>query len=228
MGLFFLISRAKFYLRALCWNDQRTAAQCESITGKIGFERLLELTGNAVLPGFTAPKILWVRENERHIYQNISHILLPKDYIRFRLTGEYATDVSDAAGTSLLDVRNRCWSDEMLKKLELPFECMATVFESQEVTGTITKNASVETGLPEGLPVVGGGGDQAAGDALLASVRTKQFLSVVEACDATVKIISKIQPNHSNVQIYKDIYPIYRQSYPALKPLYESLARTGV
>ena len=106
---------------AILWNDQRTGAQCAEITASAGgLRRVLELTGNAVLPGFTAPKILWVRQNEPEIYEQIAHILLPKDYIRFRLTGEYATEVSDASGTSLFDVANRRWSATMAGLMQIP------------------------------------------------------------------------------------------------------------
>ena len=106
---------------AILWNDQRTGAQCDEITAKVGgLDRLLQLTGNQVLPGFTVPKIVWVRENEPSVYERTTHILLPKDYVRFRLTGEFATEVSDASGMLLLDVAKRRWSKEMLQTLDIP------------------------------------------------------------------------------------------------------------
>jgi xylulokinase len=132
-------------------------------------KRVLDLTGNAVLPGFTAPKILWVRQNEPEVYDEISHILLPKDYIRFRLTGEYATEVSDASGTSLFDVANRRWSATMAGLLEIPMGWLPHCAESDVVTGHVIEAAAELTGLRAGTPVVGGGGDQAAGAVAAAS-----------------------------------------------------------
>jgi xylulokinase len=148
---------------AILWNDQRTGKQCAEITSRVGgLSRVLELTGNAVLPGFTAPKILWVRQNEPEIYERIAHVLLPKDYIRFRLTGEHATEVSDASGTSLFDVENRRWSTSMAETLQIPMSWLPTCAESEVVTGHVTALAAELTGLKVGTPVVGGGGDQAA------------------------------------------------------------------
>jgi xylulokinase len=148
---------------AILWNDQRTGSQCAEITRLAGgVERLLALTANPVLPGFTAPKIVWVRENEPSIYEQVERILLPKDYIRFRLTGEFATEVSDASGTSLFDVANRRWSSEMLRMLQIPEDWLPRCTESPEVSGRIARSAAQVTGLREGTPVVGGGGDQAA------------------------------------------------------------------
>jgi xylulokinase len=159
-----LLDRSDQVLRpAILWNDQRTGPQCAEITEKVGgLARLLQLTGNAVLPGFTAPKIVWVRQNEPNVYERAAHILLPKDYVRFCLTGEYATEVSDASGTSLLDVAHRRWSKEMLTALELPADWLPRCTESTEVSGRISASAAQATGLKAGTPVVGGGGDQAA------------------------------------------------------------------
>ena len=162
-GLVLLDVSGKVLRPCIMWNDQRTLKECEEITNKIGFKRLLKITGNPVLPGFTAPKILWVKKNEPDIYEKIGHILLPKDYIRFCLTGEFATDVSDASGTLLLDVNKRNWSDEILKQLEIPKVWLSKVYESTEVTGKISKEAEKKTGLMAGTIVVAGGGDQAAG-----------------------------------------------------------------
>lgn len=147
---------------AILWCDGRTAKECDEITERVGRERLLEITANPALTGFTASKILWVRNNEPENYARVRHILLAKDYVRFRLTGEYATDVSDASGMQLLDIANRCWSDEVLKKLDINKEYLAKVYESPEVTGHVTKEAAKLTGVPEGVPVVGGAGDNAA------------------------------------------------------------------
>ena len=147
----------------IMWCDQRTASQCSYITETVGKDRLFEITCNPALTGFTAPKIIWVRENESEVFKKTYKILLPKDYIRFRLTGSFATEVSDASGTTLFDVRNRQWSREVLSALEIPGEFMPEVFESPEISGKINFSTASITGLSEGTPVVGGGGDQAAG-----------------------------------------------------------------
>ncbi len=147
---------------AILWCDQRTGKQCQYITEKIGAERLINLVSNPALTGFTAGKLIWVRENEPDIYDKIYKILLPKDYIRFCLTGEFATEVSDASGTLFLDVKNRRWSDELLSELDIDKDILPGCFESSVVSGKVNARASKETGLMEGTPVVGGGGDQAA------------------------------------------------------------------
>lgn len=149
---------------ALLWNDQRTGKQCQQITDKAGGrEKLIELVANPALTGFTAPKILWVQQNEPKIYAKTRHILLPKDYIRFCMTGQYATEVSDASGTLLLDVANRQWSDKLLKLLDIDKALLPRLYESPQITGTLTKPAARQLGLAEGTPIVGGAGDQAAG-----------------------------------------------------------------
>ncbi len=162
-GLVLLDEAGEVLRPAILWNDQRTGPQCEQITAWAGgLKKTVELTGNAVLPGFTAPKVVWVRENEPAVYDRVRHILLPKDYIRYRLTGEYASEVSDASGTSLFDVGNRRWSPTMAGLLEVPMGWLPEVAESHIVTGEVTAAAAALTGLKEGTPVVGGGGDQAA------------------------------------------------------------------
>src|SRR6185312_8335242 len=149
---------------ALLWNDQRTASQCEEIESKAGGrEALIDLVANPALTGFTAPKILWVRENEPKVYEKTRHILLPKDYIRYRMTGEYATEVSDASGTLLLDVRNRSWSNRLLELLGIDRALMPRLHESYEVSGKVSATVAKELGLIAGIPVVGGAGDQPAG-----------------------------------------------------------------
>lgn len=162
-GLVLLDENGEVLRPSILWNDQRTQAQCDYMTEKIGFKRLIELTGNRALTGFTAPKILWVREHEPDVYAKVRHILLPKDYIRFKLSGEYATDLAGAAGTSLLNVAKREWSLEVLDALEIPNEWMPPVHEGTEITGTVSAAGATETGLMAGTPIVGGGGDQAAG-----------------------------------------------------------------
>ncbi|MGQ9887130.1 MAG: xylulokinase [Aggregatilineales bacterium] len=156
---------------AILWNDQRTQAQCDYITEKIGFGRLIQLTGNRALTGFTAPKILWVRQHEPDVYAKAAHFLLPKDYIRYKLTGEYAIDVSDAAGTSLLNVAERRWSLEVVSELEIPEAWLPRTVEGPEIAGAVHAQAAAETGLKAGTPVVGGGGDQAAGAVGVGAVR---------------------------------------------------------
>ncbi len=163
-GSVFVGAGTKALRPALLWNDQRTAKQCEEITEKAGGrEKLIGLVANPALTGFTAPKILWVRENEPKVYEKTRQILLPKDYIRFRMTGEFATEVSDASGTLLLDVANRKWSDTLLSLLQIDKGLLPRVYESQEVTGTLHAEGAKALGLAEGTPVVGGAGDQAAG-----------------------------------------------------------------
>ncbi len=138
---------------AILWNDQRTAAECQEIEDSIGLERLIALTGNRALTGFTAPKLLWLRVHEREVYAQTARIALPKDYVRLRLCGEHATDVADASGTLLLDVAARRWSEEVLTALELDDAWLPRVLESPAVSGSTS----------EGVPVAAGGGDQAAG-----------------------------------------------------------------
>jgi xylulokinase len=138
---------------AILWNDQRTGAECAEIEQTIGLRRLISLTGNRALPGFTAPKLLWLRRHEPDVYGRIARIALPKDYVRLRLCGEHVTDVSDASGTLLLDVAGRRWSDEVLSALELDTGWLPTVLESPVVSGHTR----------DGVPVAAGGGDQAAG-----------------------------------------------------------------
>lgn len=147
----------------IMWNDQRTGAQCAEITERAGgIHSLLQMIGNPVLPGFTAPKILWVRQNEPEVYARAAHVLLPKDYLRYKLTGAYATEPSDASGMALLDVAKRNWSGELLKALDIPRAWLPDVYESPVASAKISADAARETGLLEGTPVVGGGGDQAA------------------------------------------------------------------
>ncbi|HLX31708.1 MAG TPA: xylulokinase [Gaiellaceae bacterium] len=134
-GLVVLDAERTVLRPAILWNDQRTAAECAEIEERIGFDRLVELTGNRALTGFTAPKLLWLRRHEPDVYGRIRHVLLPKDYVRFRLTGELACDVADASGTLLFDVRRRDWSAEVCAELEIPLEWLPPVHESTEIAG---------------------------------------------------------------------------------------------
>ncbi|MCY3832009.1 MAG: xylulokinase [Chloroflexi bacterium] len=162
-GLVLLDARGEVLRPSILWNDQRTQAQCDFMTEVIGADRLLELTGNPAVTGFTAPKILWVRDNEPDIYAKIDQILLPKDYIRFMLSTDYATDLAGASGTSLLNVAERAWSDDVLAALDIPREWLPPVHEGTDTTATVSGEAADLTGLENGTLIVGGGGDQAAG-----------------------------------------------------------------
>lgn len=161
-GLVLLDNENNVLRRSIIWCDQRTAHEVEEMNRIVGRERLVEITANPALTGWTAAKILWIKNNEPDIYSRIAHILLPKDYLRFVLTHEYATEVSDASGMQLLDVPNRRWSDELLSALEIDKEWLGKVYESCEVTGTLTRSMAEELGLCEGTIVVGGAGDNAA------------------------------------------------------------------
>ncbi len=161
-GLVMLDKDNEVIRNSIIWCDQRTSKEVEEMNAKLGERKLIEITANPALTGWTAAKILWVKNNEPENYEKCRHILLPKDYIRFILTGEYATEVSDASGMQLLDVPNRCWSDEILETLEIDKGLLGKVYESCEVTGTLTKKMAELTGLNEGTIVVGGAGDNAA------------------------------------------------------------------
>jgi xylulokinase len=162
-GSVFLDERNDVIRPAILWNDQRTAAACAWITDTVGKHRVVELITNPVLTGFTAGKIIWLREHEPQNYAKVKKVLLPKDYIRLCLTGEFATEVSDASGTALFNVRKREWAGEMLDAIGIPAEWMPKSHESPEVSGRISDAGAAATGLAPGTPVVGGGGDQAAG-----------------------------------------------------------------
>lgn len=162
-GLVALDENNEVLTPAILWCDQRTSAECDDITNHFGSKKLSELTGNKALTGFTAPKILWLKKHKPEIFNKIAHILLPKDYIQFRLTGKYTTDVSDASGMLLLDVKNRSWSKDMLAYIGITGEMLPTLHESYEVTGTIQPSAMKELGITGETLVIAGAGDQAAG-----------------------------------------------------------------
>jgi xylulokinase len=161
-GLVLLDEAGNVLRPAILWNDQRTQSQCDEIHQIMGKEKFIQITGNVALTGFTAPKILWVKENEPDVYAKAKHVLLPKDYIRYKLTGEYALDKADGAGTVLFDLMSRDWSDEVLSALDIPRAWMPKTFEGPEFTGCVTEQAASLTGLNVGTPVAAGGGDQAA------------------------------------------------------------------
>ena len=156
---------------ALIWCDQRTGAECRWLTEQIGPARLIELTSNPALTGFTLPKLLWVRAHEPELWSRVRSVLLPKDYVRFKLTGERATDMADASGTLLLDVAHRRWSSQMLEATELETTLLPSLYEGPETTGRLSPAAAAEVGLTAGTPVVAGGGDQSAGAVGMGIVR---------------------------------------------------------
>lgn len=161
-GLVMLTKDGEVIRNSIIWCDGRTGEECDYITKTIGKERLIEITANPALTGFTAGKILWVRNHEPQNYERCAHILLPKDYIRYMLTGEYATEVSDASGMNLMDIPGRKWSDEILSKLEIERSMLGKMYESCEITGAVTEHAAKLTGLNPGTLVVGGAGDNPA------------------------------------------------------------------
>ncbi len=161
-GLVLLDMDGKVIRPALLWNDQRTGAQCDDIRARLGKEHLIQITGNDALTGFTAPKILWVQQEEPDLYKKGAHILLPKDYVRYKLSDEFAIDCAGGSGTLLFDIRARSWSLEVLEALEIDPRWLPETYEGTQITSTVSSAAAEATGLNEGTPIVGGGGDQAA------------------------------------------------------------------
>lgn len=161
-GLVMLDKEGRVLRPSIIWCDQRTAKECGQINSLLGEKRVVEITANPPMTGFTASKILWVRNNEPEIYEQCAHILLPKDYIRYMLTGEFATDVSDAAGMQLMDIAARDWSEEVLTKLRIDRSLLAEMYESPDITGYVHSAAAAATGLARGTPVAGGAGDNPA------------------------------------------------------------------
>lgn len=161
-GLVLLDDAGNVLRPAILWNDQRTQSQCDEIHARIGRKKFIQITGNVALTGFTAPKILWVKENEPEVFAKAKHVLLPKDYVRYKLTGEYAMDKAGGAGTVLFDLKMRNWSEEVLHALGIEASWMPRTFEGPEFTGYVTQEAAALTGLKAGTPVAAGGGDQAA------------------------------------------------------------------
>lgn len=162
-GSVFLDKELRVVRPALLWCDQRTAAECDWIEATIGQQELARLTGNRALTGFTAPKVIWLRNHEPEQFARTAHLMLPKDYVRLQLTGEFGMDMADASGTLLLDVAHRRWSQEVLENLGIPAEWLPPLYESNDIAGRLTAEAAQLTGLAEGTPVVAGGGDQACG-----------------------------------------------------------------
>jgi xylulokinase len=161
-GLVLLDERGEVLRPAILWNDQRCGDQCDELRASVGKERLIRISGNDALTGFTAPKILWVRQHEPDVYDRARHVLLPKDYLRYKLTHEYAMDKADGSGTLLFDLERRDWSNETLAAANIPASWLPRTFEGPEITGRVTREAADATRLSTGTPVVAGGGDQAA------------------------------------------------------------------
>jgi xylulokinase len=147
---------------AILWNDQRTVAEAARLEETIGVDRLVQITGSRSYTGFTAPKLMWLRQNATIAYKRLHHLLLPKDYLRLMLTGELATDVGDASGTGLFDVGARAWSDEIIDALDLDRDVLPRAYEGPEITGRLLAAVALDLGVPEGIPVVAGAGDQQA------------------------------------------------------------------
>ncbi len=172
-GMTLLDSAGNVLRHAILWNDQRTAQQCADIVEMAGgASKVRDMIANVPPPSYTSPKLLWVRENEPAIWSRVAQVLLPKDFIRYKLSGAYATEVSDATGTGLLDVSRRAWSDAMLKLLDIPHEWLPAVAESHVPTAQVSASVAAATGLKAGTPIVGGGGDQAAAGVGVGSVRS--------------------------------------------------------
>src|SRR5216683_2163491 len=148
---------------SLIWCDTRTQPECDWLTAKIGYDKLIELTCNPALPNFTLTKLLWVREHQPDIFSRIAHVLCPKDYVRYRLTGEFAMDMQEASGTLLLDVANRRWSAEVAEAVGIPMAWLPRLFEGPEICARINAAGAGATGLAAGTPVAAGAGDQGAG-----------------------------------------------------------------
>lgn len=205
-----LLDRAGEVIRPpILWCDVRTADECREITQAVGGRaRLIELTGNPALEGFTAPKIVWVKKHEPAHFERIAHVLLPKDYIRFRLTGEIATEVSDAAGTLLFDVAARRWSEAMLRAIGLETAVMPQVYESSDVCGRISAAAAAATGLAAGTPVVGGGADNTCGAVGAGIVQSGRLLSSIGSSGVVLtQTDSFVKDPHGRVHTFNHSVP---------------------
>ncbi len=235
-GSVFLDAADRVLRRALLWCDQRTGAVAEQISQAIGQPRIVELTCNPVRMGSTASKILWLREHEPEIYNRVRRLLLPKDYVRLRLTGEHATDVTDASATALFDVAARAWSAEMAQALAVPREWLPPVYDSAAVAGRISARTAAATGLAAGTPVVAGSGDvtglehatvnvqesalyvtecAAFGAALFAGVGVGCYGDIAEACRATVRVETISAPSAEHRAVYERNYLPHRNQFLA-------------
>jgi len=192
-GMVLLDKDNKVLRPAIIWCDQRTQPECDEITERVGAEKLKQITCNPALTGFTAGKVMWVKNHQPEIFEKTRKVLLPKDYVRYMLTGEFATEVSDASGMQFLDVPKRAWSKELMDLLGIPFEWLPKVYESFEISGKLTKQAAELTGLWEGMPVAGGGGDQAAGAVGNGIVRPGVISSTIGTSGVVFAHMEKVQ-----------------------------------
>lgn len=190
-GAVFLDKFDEILRPSIIWCDQRTEEECRQLTEKIGAEKLIRLVSNPALTNFTLTKMLWVRRNEPEIWKQVRSVLLPKDYIRFRLTGDRATDVSDASGTLMLDVQNRKWSFDIMDAVEMNENLLPALFESAEITGTISADCAAATGLVAGTPVVAGAGDNAAGAIGMGIVRVGSVSATIGTSGVVFAVTDK-------------------------------------
>ena len=180
---------------AILWCDLRATAEVEEMEAKVGRRRIVELTGNVAIPGLGAAKILWVKNNQPEIYEKTAHIMVPKDYVRYRLTGEYATEVSDASGMQLLDIRRRDWSGELLEKIGIDRDKLPAMHESPDVTGVISAACAAETGLAPGIPVVGGAGDNPAAGVGMGAMRDGLAFTTIGTSGVPYMLTEKVLPD---------------------------------
>ena len=196
-GLVMLDKQGKVLRKSIIWCDQRTGEECKELTALVGAGRLMDITKSPAVTGFTASKILWVKKHEPELFDKCSTILLPKDYIRFKLTGERATEVSDASGMQLMDIEKRCWSSEVLEKIGLDGSLLGKMYESVEVTGTILPEVAKETGLRAGIPVVGGAGDNAASAIGCGGIRDGDAFTTIGTSGVVFAHTSKLSVDQS-------------------------------
>ena len=181
---------------AILWGDLRATAEVEETERRVGRRRIVELTGNRAIPGLGAAKILWVKNNQPEIYERAAHIMVPKDYVRYRLTGEYATEVSDASGMQLLDIRRRDWSDELLEKIGIDRDKLPRMHESPEVTGVVSREAAARTGLLEGTIVVGGAGDNPAAGVGMGAMTDGRAFTTIGTSGVPYLLTEKVLPDY--------------------------------
>ena len=179
---------------AILWNDQRSGPQCEAITEKVGAKRLYQIIGSSMLPGFTAPKLMWLRENEPDVYAQIEHVLLPKDYVRFKLSGAYVTEVAGGSGIALMDIASRTWSGDMLAAFDFPERWLPEICESPAICAYVSEEGAAATGLKVGTPIVGGAGDQPAGGVGSGIVRAGQVSLTIGTSGVAYAINDRYQP----------------------------------
>ncbi len=208
LGLVLLDEKGEPVRPAIIWCDQRSFAEVEYLKETLGMEKLLEYTANTPLTGYWLPKILWLRKHEPEVLTKTKKFLLPKDYLRLRLTGNYVTEVSDASGTLIFDVKKRRWSPEIISSFALPQELFPEVVESPQITGYVSESVSFETGLREGIPVVGGGGDQSSGGIGLGVVK-KGVISCVLGTSGVVMAMTEVpQIDSQNRGLHSFCYSI--------------------